>query len=462
MSPATATPVVNDLFDISGAVAMTGADAGVRTPRRPDRPVQMVELSSIVGDSPSQTREVSFDPEQYEEDHELLESIKLVGLLQPIGVQAIAKGLGQEQKQTYRLVFGHRRTKAALAAGLEYVPALVYKPIENTEMLTLAENTGKRLLTSREKAMALIALRQNHPELDVATIAEQTGIPSNTVYQLLLALEKSVPALLELFAKNQWGTRTILELQPVFTAIASGEEQRRFAGELEHFGPSHNQIVGIKTMVVDDQVDPFAALMTMSSKNGTSRSAVEVFKGFGSVPVSDNGVAAQAELMAAESDEPASSPLADSESLTAVHEEGAESQVEPVADSSGSAVSPAEGQPPALHIEDERVIQSLHKTTGLPPTRIQSLSVRAVQENASMDALAFACIIAARTGDDENALRLGQMSAGNAVVSKLLKAYQGVFVKAGSVVNSLRRSSEGDELADLVSTVFIPQSDGGR
>lgn len=462
MSPATATPAVNDLFDISVAAAMTGADAGVRAPRRPDRPVQMIELSSIVEDSPYQTREVSFDPEQFEDDHELLESIKLVGLLQPIGVQAIAKGFGQEQKQTYRLVFGHRRSKAAMAAGFEYVPALVYKPIENTEMLTLAENTGKRLLTSREKAMALIALRRNHPEFDVATIAERTGIPSNTVYQLLLALEKSVPALLELFAKNQWGTRTILELQPVFNAIASAEEQSRFAGELEHFGPSHNQIVGIKTMVVDDQIDPFAALMTMSSKNGASRSAAEVFKGFGSTPTSDQGAAAQVGMAAAESDEPAATASEEIEPSAAVHAEVAGSLVEPAAGTSEPAALPAVTQPTVLHMEDERVIQSLCKTTGLPTTRIQNLSVRAVQENVSMDALAFACIIAARTGDDENALRLGQMSAGNPAVSKLLKAYQGVFVKAGSVVSSLRRSSEGDELANLVSTVFIPQSDGGR
>lgn len=90
-------------------------------------------------------------------------------------------------------------------------------------------------------------------------------------------------------------------------------------------------------MVVDDQVDPFAALMTMSSKNGTSRSAAEVFKGFGSAPVSDNGVAAQAELMAAEAVSLRrllwQTP---SHWHPRVDEEGAELQVEQAADSSGS------------------------------------------------------------------------------------------------------------------------------
>ncbi len=467
MSPAaTQTAAVNELFDISGAGIMTGADSGARTLRRPDRPVQMIELASIVDDSPYQTREVTFDPDKYEEDYELIESIKLVGVLQPIGVQAIAKGLGQEGKQTYRLVFGHRRTKAALAAGFEFLPALVYKPIENTEMLTLAENTGKRPLTSREKAMALVALRQSHPELDVNTIAERTGIPAMTVYSLLIAMEKSVPALLALFAKNQWGTRTILELQPVFNAISSPEEQSRFAAELEHFGPSHLQIAAIKAMVVDDHVDPFAALMTMSSKNGQSRSAAEVFKSIGNpAPAASAQVWTDLEELETSSDN--NEPPAPVEGaqvwadLEKIEDELASPSGTPVSEETPAASQPDQ-TPQVLDLGDEQIIQSLNKTTGLSPARIQGLSACAVRENASMDALAFACIIAARTGKDDDALRLGQLSSQNAAVAKLLKAYQGMFVKVGGVVTSLRRSAETEELAELISSVFNPQINGGR
>jgi ParB/RepB/Spo0J family partition protein len=449
------------MFDIGGAATLMGTGPVARTQPRPDRPVQMIELAAIVADSPYQTRAISFAPETFEEDRELLASIKLVGVLQPVGIQAIAKGFGQEQKQTYHLVFGHRRVQAAVAAGLEYVPALVYKPIDNTELLTLAENTGKRMLTSREKAMALAALRESHPELDVNTISERTGIPAPTVYQLLTALDKSVPALRELFAKSQWAPRSIMELQPVFNSIQSADDQSRFAAELDQLGPSYNQIVAIKTMVVEDHVDPFAALMIMSPKNGTARSAAVVFNSLGKPAetlATGQQVAETSEVLASTGDSQEPEDVAGLEERLEVSAGSGESDGRIADQPSASASSTGETFEPSS--EDGKVIQSLFKTTGLAPAKIQKLAAQAVSENLSMDALSFACVVASKTGNEESALRLGRAAAANPAVTKLMKQYQSVFVKANSIVSTLSRSSETEELAGFVSTVFVLNSDG--
>jgi ParB family chromosome partitioning protein len=83
-----------------------------------------------------------------EEIRSLAESIKATGLLQPL--------LVRPQNGHYELVAGERRLRAARAAGLARVPALV-RPVADEAMLlqALVENVMRRDLNPVDKARAI-------------------------------------------------------------------------------------------------------------------------------------------------------------------------------------------------------------------------------------------------------------------------------------------------------------------
>lgn len=78
---------------------------------------------------------------------ELAESIKEVGIVQPILVKKSIKG--------YELIAGERRTKAARLAGLEKIPAII-KDFSDQEMMEIAliENIQREDLNPIEEALA--------------------------------------------------------------------------------------------------------------------------------------------------------------------------------------------------------------------------------------------------------------------------------------------------------------------
>ncbi len=98
-------------------------------------PIESIEKS------PDQTRK-KFD------DYEislLAASIKENGLLQPISVRKEGKG--------YVLIAGERRLRAAAAAGMKLLPAIIYEKSENdAAVLTLLENLQRSDLTPFEEA----------------------------------------------------------------------------------------------------------------------------------------------------------------------------------------------------------------------------------------------------------------------------------------------------------------------
>jgi len=105
--------------------------------------LQMVDVSAI-SPNPSQPRRV-FDPEQIAE---LAESIKTVGLLQPIVLRPLEAG-------RYELVMGERRLRAAKEAGLTEIAAIV-RPTDEADRLrdALLENLHRVDLNPLEEAAA--------------------------------------------------------------------------------------------------------------------------------------------------------------------------------------------------------------------------------------------------------------------------------------------------------------------
>lgn len=101
--------------------------------------------------NPRQPR-TNFDTEAL---HELVESIREVGLLQPIVVRPLAD-------QRYELVMGERRWRASQQAGLTRVPAIVRKT-EDHDLLrdALLENLHRAQLNPLEEAAAYEQMLQD-------------------------------------------------------------------------------------------------------------------------------------------------------------------------------------------------------------------------------------------------------------------------------------------------------------
>lgn len=109
------------------------------------------ELANLpIGDirpNPSQMRQ------KIDEDDlvELAESIKSLGVIQPIVVRPLEEG--------YELVAGERRLRAAKMAGLEFIPAIVVNMDDLASSLSaLVENVQRKDLSAVEEARCLVDL----------------------------------------------------------------------------------------------------------------------------------------------------------------------------------------------------------------------------------------------------------------------------------------------------------------
>lgn len=97
--------------------------------------------------NPAQPR-TTFDADDL---NELVESIKEVGLLQPIVVRPLPAG----SEKPYEIVMGERRWRATQAVGLSAIPAIV-RPTEDADLLrdALLENLHRANLNPLEEAAA--------------------------------------------------------------------------------------------------------------------------------------------------------------------------------------------------------------------------------------------------------------------------------------------------------------------
>lgn len=116
------------------------------------------------------------------EMEELTESVRIHGVLQPIEVTPIENG-------RYRIHHGERRWRAATAAGLEVIPAVVAPPLADLVRLVrqTVENTQRTNLNIIEEAKSYQALRE--AGAPISTIAREFGKPEAHVKSRLIWLE---------------------------------------------------------------------------------------------------------------------------------------------------------------------------------------------------------------------------------------------------------------------------------
>jgi ParB family chromosome partitioning protein len=126
---------------------------------------------------------------------ELIESVKARGVLQPI---VLTRNPDPEAARTtpYLVLFGERRLRAATAAGLTTIPALLEeRPLDAGERLLrqLAENDVRKDLTLFERASSLAHLLENS-ELSRNELADKLGISKSWVTHMLAIAEFDGPA----------------------------------------------------------------------------------------------------------------------------------------------------------------------------------------------------------------------------------------------------------------------------
>jgi ParB family chromosome partitioning protein len=155
---------------------------------------------------------------------DLAQSIRVQGVVQPVIVRPNAAG-------GYELIAGERRWRAARAAGLATIPAIV-REAEDRESLTLAliENVTRENLSPVEEARAYAALVDEFG-LSLAELAERLGrskaLVSNRIR--LLELPEEVLVLLEAGRLTEGHARAVL-------AVPDHDERRRLAHRIVRNG----------------------------------------------------------------------------------------------------------------------------------------------------------------------------------------------------------------------------------
>lgn len=164
--------------EVSGAHVDADGEAG-RADTAPATGYFAELPADAISPNPRQPRQV-FDEEAMAE---LVHSIREVGLLQPIVVRPVGN-------DRYELIMGERRWRAAQAAGLDAIPAIV-RATGDDEMLrdALLENLHRSELNALEEAAAYDQLLQDfgctHDEL-AARIGRSRPQISNTLRLLKL------------------------------------------------------------------------------------------------------------------------------------------------------------------------------------------------------------------------------------------------------------------------------------
>lgn len=174
----------------------------VREAVREDGRILLLPVDSV-WPNPYQPRRIFSDEALFE----LSQSIRQLGLLQPITVRQV--GI-----HAYELIAGERRLRAAKLAGLREIPAQVIKAYEGeSALMALVENLQRENLSYMEEALGYQSLIQEH-NLTQEEVARQVGKSQSTVANKLriLRLPKAVKDELNASGLSERHARALLRL----------------------------------------------------------------------------------------------------------------------------------------------------------------------------------------------------------------------------------------------------------
>ena len=183
-------------------------------------PYHELPLSQITG-NPRQPRTI-FDDDTL---NELAESIRAVGLVQPVVVRQRGDG--------YELVAGERRWRAARIAGLETVPALIREAGDAESLeLALIENISREDLNPIDTARAYANLQEDYG-ITQETLSSKLGRSRSAVTNTLrlLDLPDEVQQLIEQGKLTEGHGRALL-------SVSDRTRQRKLARKIVKGGLS--------------------------------------------------------------------------------------------------------------------------------------------------------------------------------------------------------------------------------
>lgn len=219
-------PLGRGLSALLPSRAATAAVPAAVTPQQPAvGPSQMSVSIDAIAPNPVQPRTV-FQPERLEE---LAASIKANGIIQPLVVRRAG--------QSYQIIAGERRWRAARLAGLMEVP-IVVQDVADRQMLELAliENIQREDLNPIETAHAYERLGRelglSQEEIGHRTGKDRTSI-TNTIR--LLRLPKEVQLLVAEHRLSMGHARAIL-------GLTSADDQLQLAEKAAAQGLSVRQV----------------------------------------------------------------------------------------------------------------------------------------------------------------------------------------------------------------------------
>lgn len=205
--------------------------------------IQKLFITRVVA-NPEQPRR-HFDQQSI---NELAQSIKQFGVLQPLIVVPL-------NDNTYRIVAGERRWRAAQLAGLSEIPAIIREPQQLQELeIALIENVQRVDLSALEQAISIERLHQQF-NMTYKQIAERLGKAETTVSNLvrLLQLPEAAREALTKGAISEGHARAVLSLK------AMPEQQQELLDSIvkhgwsvrqaEQFATTHKQGVIAKQTV---------------------------------------------------------------------------------------------------------------------------------------------------------------------------------------------------------------------
>ncbi len=181
---------------------------------------------------------------------ELAESMKGVGVLEPIIVRPT-------NNESYEIVIGERRYRAAQQAGLEKIPAIIKKYSDEEVMeINLIENIQREELTAVEKGKICSELLNKFPNKfpSRASLARQLGISESSVNNWLYTTE------MPLEVQNRIAPRTESGKVPIgkvdySTAVKISQrikEPNKFTEVIEHI--AENRVTRIVARKVTQQI----------------------------------------------------------------------------------------------------------------------------------------------------------------------------------------------------------------
>lgn len=201
--PVAASPV-GSLPDGSTGIPVFEPDPG-------DQRMRHLDIATIVPGRFQPRRELS-----EESISRLAASIRAAGVMQPIAVRPLPESDSDTRGALWELVAGERRWRAAKAAGLSTVPAVVTSLSDrDAAEWSLVENLQREDLNTMDRAWGLKNLVARF-SLTHAEVADRVGLDRSTVANIirLTELEPSIQAMLQKGELSLGHGKALLSLAP--------------------------------------------------------------------------------------------------------------------------------------------------------------------------------------------------------------------------------------------------------